>query len=345
MGIGTIIGGFASSEAADNERKVQERNQSLWNDYRNQVLNEFYKSRGSEGNAVLPLFFGTGNDSFETKLANDFKSLYGSLPSIDPSRYQATIDSFVPMQMDAKGTLADVFNGNNTSNRLRYFQPVANARTSSAKGQQEAILEGLSQRLNALNSDSARKGYSGTGSFAQNRLLGATIGARQQAAGAMSAANLANADDIRNINDQGLNLKLNNLNTPYQMANNSLAFVNMPNDMAVNAFASRLQPLSFFRIGTATPNVVAPMPEKAIPTDSQIWLQAGADLAQEGEDTAKQAAMAYFGGGMGGLGGGGGGGGGGSRVPTYTGSQTGGWGYGGGGGGYGGGYMPMPMYS
>lgn len=306
--IDEVLGGFAASEAADNEREVQRKNQEAWDAYRRQYLDEFRKSRGSEGNAFMPLYFGTGADSFEKKLADDYKALYSGLPKVNPADYAAANAAYLPMMEASRGALADVYNGNLTNARLGYLEPVNQARTKMARGNQDAIFQALKERINLLNAQNARKGFSGTGSFAQNRLLGSTIGARQTAANTIGAADLANAMDTRAIHDSGADLRLRM--DPSKQAANYLSYMAMPTAAATGDFMTRLQPTSAFRIGTAMPNLIAPMPENAIPTDSQIWLQAGANMAKNVSDLA----TSYFTGGLGGMGGGGGGGGGGMGL-------------------------------
>lgn len=330
MIIDEVLGGFAASDAAKNERETQRKNQAAWDAYRRQVLDEFYKSRGSQGNAFLPLYFGSGDDSFERRLATDYKDLYSALPEINPQSYVETAARYQPIVDASRGTLEDAFNGNMTNTRLGYLKPVQQARTNLAQSRREAIFEGLRQRINALNADSARKGFSGTGSFAQKRLLGATIGARQAAAGEVGGAKLQNEMDERGVLDSGMNTRLALLDQPFKQAGSNMLFMRMPGEAAAGAFSDRLAPANFFRIGTAMPNLPAPLPEHSVPTDSQIWLQTGANIAHN----IGQAAASLYGGGM--MGGGGGGFGGFSGSGPSAGGFS--------GGGAAGGWMAMPNY-
>lgn len=81
--------------------------------------------------------------------------------------------------------------------------PLAAARNQAAQLQATAVNVGLQSTKDQLTADAAKAGYIG-GSTAQDAALArATIGARGQAAQAVSAANLANAGDTRDIAVRG----------------------------------------------------------------------------------------------------------------------------------------------
>jgi len=196
--LGAILGSRAQrAQAEANLRAARETNEM---NYR-----MFNEGRGATGHAFLPTYFG----GKEQQLAQDamlnydqMRAMMGS-PEEQLRSYQAAMDQYQPMADAARGTLADVYNGNMTTARLAYLDPVLQARTAQARGQQSAIGQGLAQTQNALAAANARKGFTGTGSFANNRLLAATTGARQAASGVLGAANLANAQDTRGVYDQG----------------------------------------------------------------------------------------------------------------------------------------------
>lgn len=321
-----VLGALAAKEAAKAERAAQEENLKRAAEDRGLYLDYFRQARGSQGSAFLPLYFGEGDTSFERVLGNDAQRAYNASktnPWEDYAKAQALQTAYMPMQEAARGTLANIYNGELTNESLRNVAPVLAARTAAAGGQQQAIKMGLQQTLNELKAMQKQAGFSGTGSFAQNRALNATIGANQQASMAMSNANLQNAMDTQRIRDAGIGLRLSSLDQPYRMAANEYQFMEMPQDYVTRSYQNRLQPFEFFRTPNYAPNF-APTPQAtATPSDKQIYLAAGAQAASDLKQMAMQAASMYFGGGMGGAMGGaggmaGGGGGGGANYMQYA---------------------------
>lgn len=248
----------------------------------------FNEGRGSTGHAFLPTYFGDR----EQGIANDALSFYdqsralqGS-PSEQFARYGSILDQYKPMQDAARGAVGDVFNGNLTNARLGYLDPVLQARTAAAQNNKSAIFQGLRERINALQASNAQKGYSGTGSFEQNRLLGSTIGARQSAANVMDAANLANAQDTRGVYDQGADLRLKMLDVPYQQAQQALNMDMLPLNQVQANFSRSLQPFEFFRM--------SPQGFRADPLPQTPYTPSAAQIALTGMGAANQQVGNYF---------------------------------------------------
>jgi hypothetical protein len=279
--LGAVLGADAQEDTAKKNLQAARETNDL--NYR-----MFQEGRGSTGHAFLPTYFG---DS-ERDIANDAlgfynqsKSLLGS-PADQFARYRQALDRYNPIIDAATGTVEDVYNGNLTNNRLEYLRPVNEARTNMARTRRESIFEALRERINALNADNARKGFSGTGSFAQNRLLGATIGARQGAAGEMSGAKLANAQDTRGVMDQGANLRLQMLDRPYQQATQALNLEMLPLNQVQANFSRALQPFEFFRM--------SPQGFRADPLPMQPYTPSAAQIALTGAGAANQQIGNYF---------------------------------------------------
>lgn len=248
----------------------------------------FLEGRGSTGHAFLPMYFGDQERKIAgdaTQFYNQSRELMGS-PSQQLQKYTAVMDEFKPMQQAATASLGDVYNGNMTNARLGYLKPVQDARLGAAAGQKQAIFQGLQQRINALSAQQAAKGFSGTGSFAQNRMLDSTIGARQMAANTMSEAELANAVDQRGVMDQQSALRLEMLDRPYQMAGNALNMEMMPMAQVQSNFSRALQPFEFFRMG--------PDSFKADQLPQTPYIPSAAQIALTGIGAANQQAAQYF---------------------------------------------------
>lgn len=214
----------------------------------------FMEGRGSTGNAILPIYGG----GFEAGLFGQLQGYnqagqdFLGTPQAQLLQSQKTLTGFQPTINAANKTVQDIFNGGLTSQRLDYQAPVNQARVALAQGQKQGFLQALSTRLNALEANSRRAGYTGTGSFAQNRLLGAGFGANQEAANVMGAANLANATDIAGIRNLGIQQQLSGLDLPYQQAQQALQFNQLPvSQLQANAQAMT-KPFDFFRIAPAS---------------------------------------------------------------------------------------------
>lgn len=316
--LSSVFGGIAAKQAAKTEKRAQDENLKRAQEDRDLYLDYFRQSRGSKGSAFLPLYFGEGDTSFERVLGEDAVNTYNATKTSPWQEYAKAKEiqsAYMPMQLGARGTVENIFSGELTNESLRNAQPVMAARTAAASAQQQAINTGLQQTLNEIKAMQKQAGFSGTGSFAQNRMLNATIGANQQAAQSSAAATLQNAMEEQRIRDAGINLRLNSLDTPYRLAANEYQFMEMPQDYVTRSYLGRVEPFQFFRTPNYVPNLPGRPQVSAIPSDSQIFWSAAAQSAKDTEDMAMQAASMYFSGGMSGLGGGGGGGG--SSGPNY----------------------------
>lgn len=289
--IGNTVAGLAGSRS---QNKATKANLEAARELNAANYRIFQESRGATGNAFLPLYFGNqekqlGQDAMT--FYNAGRNLFGT-PAEQLLKYKQAIGEYQPMLDASRGTLADIFNGNLTDARLEYFRPVGEARETVAATQKQGVLQGLQERLNALNADSARAGYTGTGSFGQNRLLNATIGARQQAAGLGAYANLENAMDRRGIQDQGANLKIASMDLPYQQAQQALNLEMLPMTQVQQNFSRSLAPFEFFRMGQGNFQY-APLPQvQAVPSAAQIGLTGAAAAANQlGSYYANRGAM------------------------------------------------------
>jgi len=246
--ISGTVGAILGAQSAKKQAKAMMEAAQKDREFQYQM---FQEGRGSTGHAFLPTYFGDKEKSLAQDAMLNYdqmKALAGS-PQDQLRSYEAAMAQYQPMVDAARGTLADVYNGNMTTQRLGYLDPVLQARTDAARGQQSAIGQGLAEMKNALAANNARRGFTGTGSFAQNRMLGATMGARQAASGALGAANMANAEDRRGVMDQGMEARLGMMDKPFQMAQGSLNMAMQPMAQVQSNFSRSMQPFEFFKMG------------------------------------------------------------------------------------------------
>ena len=250
----------------------------------------FQEGRGATGHAFLPLYFGDTEKMLSTDATGYFNAIRAGLgtPQEQYQKNAAIASQYQPMIDQARGTLGDVFSGNMTRARLGYLQPVQQARTAMAKAGAQGIDTALAERINTLNAAERKKGYTGTGLFAQRQLLNSTIGARQAAAQGLAGATLQNAMDTRGVQDQGLQNQLAYMNMPGQLAQQAFALQAMPGQQVAQNFATAARPFETFRM---TPQAFQPESMPMVGADMQ-----GAQIANAVGNFTKGLAQMYFGG-------------------------------------------------
>lgn len=223
-------------------------------------------------NTFLPGYAPAGTEQQMLKDALGYSEAIGGDPNQRLAEFQSILDSQQLPIDQGNSFIQSIYDGSLNQKRLGDFNPVARARENAAQVNADAIDLALNEERNRINAEDAAKGFVGSGSFANNRLLGATIQARQAAAGAKAGAGVANAEDIYRINSTGDELKLKSLDlAPNRVA--QLTKLNMSPDMAL-ADISRLktQPLDFFRLGAGTPPRVQAVQTPATPSVGGIIL-------------------------------------------------------------------------
>lgn len=246
-GLGTAIAGSAEASAM---RRAQRENLALARENNAANLNLFNLSRGSEGSAILPQYLRGLESAIGSGAAN-----LAALGLANPSQTVGSIaESLAPLGAaiaGSTGAVNDLFSGANLRQRLGALAPVSAARTTQARTRFDTINQSLDEVLGRLNAAASRRGFGGTSSFDRQQLLGATLGARQQAAEALSAADLQNAMDAAALRDADVQARLANVGLPFQQAGQLANFANLPFIAAGQRASAALQPLDFFRLGTA----------------------------------------------------------------------------------------------
>lgn len=248
-GTGTLIEGIGAEQATKDYNAQQRK---LMEEAKQWDYQRFLESRGSGGQALLPMYFPQGT---ETGLATDALSAYkaaqaaAGTPDTELARYQSAATGMMPAMSQSDAVVNDLFSGALTEEQVRNIQPVLAARAGVAKAQKTGILEALQTRLNALSADRSRAGYQGGGSaFQKNLLTGATVPAMQAAATVGAQADLSNASDVANIRNAGINTKLSNLNLPLTQAENRLRLITAPQATLGQTQAGRTNLLNWFKM-------------------------------------------------------------------------------------------------
>lgn len=227
---GSLFGGSSSKKAAAKQAKAQAQI--------NQQQLDFARELRGEGGS--PVFLPTYSGDRETELFDIADTLFAN--AAPSSNRDSEVEALAtPFLNDFNTTLRDVRSGERTNQLLENTAPVRSARSASASSRLDAINQALDETLAQLNASESKKGFSGGGSFRNNRALQSTLGARQDAANAVSAANLANAADEANIRNQQAELALQlGLQAP-DLARASIGLQNAQNTVPIQEYLDALQ--------------------------------------------------------------------------------------------------------
>lgn len=273
---------YAGSQAADAQAKANKTNQDIANATNALNYQMFLQSRGSEGSAILPTYFGSTEQGIADAAARTFAAEQAALgtPADQIAANQAVVQGQLPAMTAGDQLVNQLFTGELANQQVANIAPVIAARGQVAAAQKQGILEGLSVRLNALAADRARAGYTGGGSTLQRNLLtAATIPALQGAATVGAQADLANATDVANIRNQDLATRLGNLNLPLSQAANRIQLNTLPVTATGQNFQTALQPFNWFRIAPAAYQNQRPPLVTPVGTPGQFAAQAGGQFA------------------------------------------------------------------
>lgn len=253
--VGAGATAYASQSAADSAADANKANRKIAEDTNALNYRMFLESRGSNGNALLPLYFPQGS---EEALANSALGLYRAnqaalgTPEQQVADYQAIVDGLTPSMSAGDALVNDLFSGALENRQVANINPVLQARGAVAGAQKQGIMEGLMARLNALSADRARAGYSGGGSsFQRNALKSATIPALQAAATVGAQADLANATDVANIRNAAIQTRLENLSLPLTQAANRAQLKQLPATATSRGLLASMAPFDWFKLNQA----------------------------------------------------------------------------------------------
>lgn len=272
MAVITSIAVAGAAAAASSAMKAKADKKSA-QDANNANLTQYQQSRGAGGNAILPMYADPGTEKrlFDQAVAESAAMAGGRTPQEIYAEYQQILAGMQPSIDAGNEAIGDIYNGNMLRDTLAFQQPVMDARTGMAVSNRDAINLAVRAEANRINAEEARKGYSGAGSFANNRLLDASILARQRAAGGVSAAVLANAEDEAGIRRSNQSLKLSALDLAPNRAAQLIRLDQAPAEGVAAMSELRTKPLNFFRLQVGQPPTVRPVPQTGA---GQLALQA-----------------------------------------------------------------------
>lgn len=255
FGVRSIVSGsLGAAFGAKSQREANRTNRQNTLD-QNAIQRElYYDSRGRGGHAILPEYFGDAERRFADDAVGiyDAANAYYGTAAERFARGDTIASRYRPIFDAGTQLLADTYSGDLSTRLQNEYAPVAAATTALAKTKKQGVLQGLQERLQAIGAANAQKGFVGSGSAAQNAALRSTIGANQEAAGALAGADLQNAASLKAIRDYVLQQQFGQLMAAPQRASADAALANMPAEFVNSTYAQQMAPLNFFRIGVGS---------------------------------------------------------------------------------------------
>lgn len=253
--LGAVLGAKSQRDAArQNAQQVADQN-ALQREL-------YYNARGAGGNAILPMYFGPTEQRLSNDAVNNYdasQAFFGT-PAERLAQGAAIRDRYQGLMDSGTDVLTNLYGGGLQNRLTNEYAPVAAATTALAKTKSGGILQGLRERIAALNAGNAAKGFVGSGSTAQNSLLRATIGGRQDAAAALAGGDLQNQLGYQNIRDRILQLQFGNLDQASNRARQDAALQQLPAEYAASLYQQQTAPFNFFKVGVGNPPQVQPFP-------------------------------------------------------------------------------------
>jgi len=236
-------------------------------------------SLGQAGVAILPEYQDPGTEKALFDKAVTTSNLIAGDPTKNLATYNDIVNSQQPAIQAGNQTIADIYNGNLTNRRLTALDPVLQARLGLSDQQAQALEVALAQQQTAIGAQEAAKGYTGSGSYGNNRMLAATVGAREQIATGRANATLQNATDVMGVNNAAEDLKLRSLDTPINRASQLITLNQAPGlALAQNAQTSTA-PLNFFKLNPGNAPQQNAIPVSSVPSMGGVLLSGAGQAA------------------------------------------------------------------
>jgi len=243
--IGAGVSAKANSDASKRAARTNEQNVKDTNAANYQLFRE---SRGSEGNAILPIYAGGS----EKQIFNNLMSAYG-MGGTEAERYargQKVLESLQPSITGTTDYINSIYNGANLNQQLANWAPLWDARTNAAEVNAQAIRQTLNDSLAAQRAGQAQRGYIGGSTYDANEARRAMLGATQGAAGVRANAIFQNAGEQAQTRNADLANRQSMLSAPFANAQNVSQIYNLPSEQAYGGLDALLKRINFFNIGT-----------------------------------------------------------------------------------------------
>lgn len=261
-----VAGGaaYAAYSSSESQKKANSTNKKLTkeNNRANLLMNLISRGAPMEGpnfpdsvqgqsSSILPIYMGKTEKDLATNAQDIFAAIqkYYGTPEDQMKNNEQIAGQFAPAGAASDRLVVDLATGKVTKEMLDESKPVFAARTKLAESKRNAGLEALSETLNEIDAIQAGKGFSGDSTGSRMLKFNARRGIGTQSAADIGAADLANAEDVRNIKSSGRNLQLQNLSLPDSQAAAAIRRRTVPAAGLVDNQSVSLAPFKFFNIG------------------------------------------------------------------------------------------------
>jgi len=267
---GTVSGVLGASA----QNKATKTNMQIARETNEANLRMFQESRGAGGSSILPTYLEPGTEKvIANRAAAAAQAMFPENPEMQLAQYQAILEQMRPTIQAGTAQLEGIYNGNLEAERSAALAPVLAARMGMADANIDAINMAGQDAINRLSAQDALKGYQGTGSFAQNRILDGLMQARQQAAMQKAGSVLQNELDKKQLSDAMSQLRLSSVDAPINRLGQLTKADQAPQMALGDLSQAATRPMEFFRISPQAFQAQRPDPVSAVPGAAQLALQ------------------------------------------------------------------------
>jgi hypothetical protein len=267
---GTVSGVLGASA----QNKATKTNMQIARETNEANLRMFQESRGAGGSSILPTYLEPGTEKvIANRAAAAAQAMFPDNPEMQLAQYQAILEQMRPTIQAGTAQLEGIYNGNLEAERSAALAPVLAARMGMADANIDAINMAGQDAINRLSAQDALKGYQGTGSFAQNRILDGLMQARQQAAMQKAGSVLQNELDKKQLSDAMSQLRLSSVDAPINRLGQLTKADQAPQMALGDLSQAATRPMEFFRISPQAFQAQRPDPVSAVPGAAQLALQ------------------------------------------------------------------------
>lgn len=269
--ISGTVSGILGANAQNNANKT---NMQIARETNEANLRMFQESRGAGGSSILPTYLEPGTEKvIANRAAAAAQAMFPDNPEMQLAQYQAILEGMRPTIQAGTRQIEDIYSGKLEAERAAALAPVLAARAGVADANVEAINMAGQDAINRMAAQDALKGYEGTGSFAQNRILEGLMQARQQAAMQKAGAILQNEMDKKQLSDAMSQLRLSSVDAPINRVAQLTQAEQAPQLALGNLSQAATRPMEFFRISPQAFQAQRPDPVSAVPGAAQLALQ------------------------------------------------------------------------
>lgn len=271
----SIVSGTVSGILGANaQNKATKANLQLTRETNEANRRMFDESRGAGGSSILPTYLEPGTEKLiANRAASAAQAMFPDNPEMQLAQYQAILEQMRPTIRAGTQQIEGIFSGALEAERMAALAPVLAARQNMANANIDAINMAGQDAINRMDAQDALKGYQGSGSFAQNRILQGLIQNQQQAALQKSGAALQNEIDRRQLSDAMSQLRLSSVDAPVNRVAQLTQAEQAPQFALGNLTQAATRPMEFFRISPQSFQAQRPDPISANPSAAQLALQ------------------------------------------------------------------------